>query len=46
MTLNKMTFVLTGMFITGAVFFKILLRRSAELREEVHQLRDRVSIHG
>jgi preprotein translocase subunit SecG len=46
MTLNKMTFVLTGMFVTGAVFFTILLRRSEQLRQEVHQLRKRTSISG
>jgi preprotein translocase subunit SecG len=46
MTLNKMTFVLTGMFVTGAVFFTILLRRSEQLRQEVHQLRERRSISG
>ncbi len=44
MTLNKLTFVLTGMFVTGAVFFTILLRRSEELREQVHDLRNRVSM--
>jgi preprotein translocase subunit SecG len=44
MTLNKMTLVLTGMFVTGAVFFSILLRRSEQLRQEVHQLHNRMSI--
>lgn len=46
MTLNKITFVLTGMFVTGAVFFSILLRRSEQLRKEVHQLCERTSIQG
>jgi hypothetical protein len=31
MTLNKLTFVLTGMFVTGAVFLSILLQRSQEV---------------
>ena len=46
MTLNKMTLVLTGMFVTGAVFFTILVRRSEQLRQEVNQLRERMSIPG
>jgi preprotein translocase subunit SecG len=44
MTLNKLTFVLTGMFVTGAVFFSILLRRSGEVHVEVLQLRNRLSM--
>jgi preprotein translocase subunit SecG len=44
MTLNKLTFVLSGMFVTGAVFFSILLRRSQEVHDEVLQLRNRLSI--
>jgi preprotein translocase subunit SecG len=40
MTLNKLTLALTGMFVTGAVFFSILLRRSEQMREELRQLRD------
>jgi preprotein translocase subunit SecG len=39
MTLNKLTFTLAGMFVTGAVFFSILLRRSEQVREELRQLR-------
>jgi|tagenome__1003787_1003787.scaffolds.fasta_scaffold12926919_1 preprotein translocase subunit SecG len=40
MTLNKLTLTLAGMFVTGAVFFSILLRRSEQIREELHQLRE------
>jgi hypothetical protein len=35
-----------GVFVTGAVFFTILLRRSQQLRQEVHELRERMSIQG
>jgi hypothetical protein len=46
MTLNKLSFVLTAMFVTGAAFFTILLRRSEQLRQEVHEMRERMRIQG
>jgi len=39
MTLNKLNAALAGMFITGAVFFTILLRRTEQVRREVEQLK-------
>jgi preprotein translocase subunit SecG len=42
MTLNKLAIVLTGMFVTGAVFFTILLRRSEQVREQVSDLRQQI----
>jgi hypothetical protein len=43
MTINKLSFVLTGMFVTGAVFFTILLWRSQRIREELQELRESIS---
>lgn len=44
MTLNKLTALLTGMFVTQTVFFAIVLHRNEQVREEVERLRSEIKL--
>jgi hypothetical protein len=39
MSTNKLSLMLGAMFVTGCVFFGLLLKRSNQIREEVQGLR-------
>lgn len=44
MTLNKLTVLLTGMFVAEAVFFAVVLHRNEQVREEVERLRSEIKL--